>query len=229
MSATTENKLKCDVAQIVRDVRVCLDQNRVDTRLIGDGDEDTLDLDQIIRSKIEYAAQAIGMAAPIWMLSDWSHDFKGNCYWIKDSTGKDTTSGYALLPADFMRLLVFKMGDWETAVYTAVLPGTPEYEATRSRYAGLRGNPQRPVCVLAVRPEGRVLEFHSCADTDATVTMASYLPRPEIKNEDGVETLDISKECYRAVVYMAASLTCTTLRDHDHAGALKAVAEGLLQ
>ena len=40
------------VNKIIKDVRVCMDENRTDTALIADSDEETLRLDEVIKSKI---------------------------------------------------------------------------------------------------------------------------------------------------------------------------------
>ncbi len=204
------------IANILHDVRVCLDQNVIVEALLTDSDEDTLRLDEVIRSKILEGVERVHCAAPYHLLEQ-GHDFSENGIFWKD----DDTCGFLLLPDDFMRLVVFEMSDWERAVYAAITPADPQYAKQRSRVKGVRGNAQRPVCALGVHPAGRTLEFYSCKSQEATVTKAVYIPYPIIEDSsmDGetVEGIDISELCYPAVVYMVAGLTLTTCGEQERA------------
>ncbi|MBQ2491632.1 MAG: hypothetical protein II539_08070 [Muribaculaceae bacterium] len=210
------------VADIERDVRVALDQNMVSDALAGIGDVDTLALDEIIESKIVEAVQRVHMDAPYYLLHS-GHNLVDNLgdaiYW------EDLESGYVLLPSDFMRLVVFEMSDWERPVYTAISTDDPQYAQQRSRYKGIRGCPQKPVCAIVMRPEGKALEFYSCKDENATVSKGVYIPYPAIDTDGGI---DISEQCYKAVIYMAAGLTMLACGEADKATAMMEMAKGLL-
>lgn len=192
---------------IVKDVRVCMDENMADTALIADGDENTLLLDEIIKSKILEAVERVHTEAPFYML-DNAHHFDTNAA----INWKTLESGEILLPDDFMRLVVFQMSDWERPVYTVLTPDDPEYAKCSSRYKALRGTVQRPVCALAMRNDGKVLEFYSCNSTNATITRAVYVPYPEIDAYGGV---DIAERCYTAVVNTIAGLTLVSCGEAD--------------
>lgn len=198
---------------ILRDVRVCIDQNMQSERLILDGDVDTLSLNDIIKSKVLDAVRMVEMTAPVYLLEN-GHTFvydsendMSSVYWGKDFTG------WVLLPDNFMRLIAFEMDDWERPVVEAITPDDNEYKLQRSSIPGVRGNCQRPVCAICVRPEGKVLEFYSCKSEDATVSRAVYLPFPTIDENGGV---DLSERCYRSIVYMCAGLALATIgKDND--------------
>lgn len=207
------------IDKIMQDVRVCIDQNMTSEALIESGDIDTLALNDIIRSKIIEAVQRVHSDAPNYLL-EGGHNFGDAVYW------KEMESGWVLLPADFLRLVVFEMDDWEQAVYTAISTDDPDYEKQRSRFKGIRGTPQRPVCAIAIRPEGRVLEFYSCKSEDAQVSRAMYLPYPKIDENGGV---DISERCYNAVVYTAAALTLISCGEGEKASSLNELAKTFLQ
>ena len=208
-----------NIDKIMEDVRVCIDQNMTSEALVESGDIDTLALDEIIKSKILEAIQRVHMEAPPYLLEN-GHNFGDAVYW------KEMESGWVLLPSDFMRLVVFEMDDWERAVYTAISVDDPDYEKQRSRFKGIRGTAQKPVCVLAIRPEGKVLEFYSCKSTDAQVSRAMYIPYPVIDDDGGV---DVSERCYNAVVYTAAGLTLMTCGEANQATALSDLAKTFLQ
>ena len=203
----------------MQDVRVCLDQNMTSDALIDTGDIDTLALEEIIRSKILEAVQRIHLIAPNHLL-EGGHNFGDAVYW------RELESGWVLLPQDFMRLVVFEMDDWEQAVYQAISTDDEEYEKQRSRFKGIRGTAQRPVCAIAIRPEGRVLEFYSCKSEDAQVSRAVYIPYPRIDDGGGV---DVSERCYNAVVYTAAGLTLITCGETDKGNNLSEMAQTFLK
>lgn len=203
----------------MQDVRICLDQNMTSEALVESGDIDTLALDDIIKSKIVEAVQRVHSDAPNYLL-EGGHNFGDAVYW------KELESGWVLLPQDFLRLVVFEMDDWEQAVYTAISTDDPDYEKQRSRFKGIRGTPQRPVCAIAIRPEGRVLEFYSCKSEDAQVSRAMYLPYPTIDDNGGI---DISERCYNAVIYTAAALTLISCGEADKANAFNELAKTFLQ
>lgn len=207
------------IDKIMQDVRICLDQNMESDALIESSDIDTLALDEIIKSKILEAIQRVHRDAPNYLL-EGGHNFGDAVYW------RELESGWVLLPQDFLRLVVFEMDDWEQAVYQAISTDDPEYEKQRSRFKGIRGTAQRPVCAIAIRPEGRVLEFYSCKSTDSQVSRAIYMPYPKIDEDGGV---DISERCYNAVVYTAAGLTLMTCGDTEKGNSVFELAQTFLK
>ena len=206
------------IDKIMQDVRICLDQNMESDALIESGDIDTLALYEIIKSKILEAIQRVHRDAPNYLL-EGGHNFGDAVYW------RELESGWVLLPKDFLRLVVFEMDDWEQAVYQAISTDDPEYEKQHSRFKGIRGTAQRPVCAIGIRPEGRVLEFYSCKSTDAKVSRAIYIPYPKIDEDGGV---DISERCYNAVIYTAAGLTLLTCGETDKGNSVSELAQTFL-
>lgn len=193
------------VADIVKDVRVCLDQNMVSDALAGIGDVDTLALDEIIESKIVNAAMAIESQAPVTMLDS------GMAF--GDSIGWDSEAGYGSghihLPDDFLRLLTFQMSDWDYAVTQAITEDDPLYAQQRSRFGGVRGNPQKPIVAITQQPIGLVLEFYSCTSGDAWVKRARYIPIPRIRNGK----IELCEKLKPAIVYYTAYLAALSISD----------------
>ena len=199
-----------NLQDVIRDIRVCLDLNMTDAPLLALGDVDTLSLDDIITSKVEEAVNRVHSTAPVYMLEN-GHNLDDNVCWA------DQCSGWLLLPPDFMRLISFEMSDWERPVYQAIGCDNPKYALQRQPIKALRGTRQKPVCAIAVRPEGRVIEFYSCDSEDAYLRRGQYIPYAHIDSSGGI---DISERCYTAVVYMAASLVLTTIGEVAKATAL---------
>ena len=206
------------IDDIIKDVRIALDQNMVSDTLEEIGDVDTLALKDIIRSKIVEAVKLIHSEAPAHLL-DGGYNFGDAVYW------KEKECGWVLLPEDFMRFVIFEMDDWARPVFTAVNTDDAEYALQSSRFKGIRGTAQRPICFISIRPEGRVLEFYSCKSQDAMVSRAVYLPYPKI---DCYNSIEICSRCYNAVLYTTAALVFTTLGNATMSDVLSELAKTLL-
>lgn len=204
---------------VERDVRIAIDENKTGEQLISDEDVDTLSLNDIIRSKIVEAVRRVESSAPVRYLEE-GHVFGDAIYWERNG------SGWTLLPDDFMRLVAFRMSDWERTCYMAISADGPLYDLQSSRYKGIRGNVQKPVCAVVNRAEGKALEFYSCNSEDAYVKRASYIPYPEIDEDDGI---DISERCYTAVVYMTAALVLTAYGASEQAAAMNTLAKSIFE
>lgn len=207
------------LAEIAREVRIAIDQNMTSEQLIATEDIETLSLEEIIRSKIVEAVRRVETSAPVHFLEE-GHDFGDAVYWA------DLESGWVLLPDDFMRLIAFRMSDWERTVYAAISVDDPLYAKQSSRYKGIRGNTQKPVCAIVNRAEGKALEFYSCNSEEAYVSRASYLPYPHVDEDGGI---DISERCYRAVIYTVASLVLITYGEAEKASPLTELAKSIFQ
>lgn len=200
------------VADIEKDVRVALDQNMVSDALAGIGDVDTLALDEIIESKIEDAAKMIELSAPLYLLGTGEY-FSDDITWEDRETA---IGGSIELPNDFMRLITFKMSDWDYAVTSAISEDDPTYAQQKSRFGGIRGNTQKPVVAITNQETGLVLEFYSCNSDDATIDRARYLPLPKIANNQ----IDLCDRLKPAIVYYIAYLTALSIGNGDAAAGL---------
>ena len=133
--------------------------------------------------------------------------------------------GFIILPDDFMRLISFRMSDWERTVHEAISESDPQYALQSSRFKGICGNPEKPVVAIVRRSEGKVLEFYSCKTDEASVSQATYLPIPKIDRDGGI---DVAEDCYRAAVYRAASLALASVGDQLSTTMLE-ISKSLLQ
>lgn len=184
------------VSEILRDVRVALDENRESEALLSEGAVDTLELAEIIESKIEEAARAVVDESPVELLGR-GKPLEGDVF--RGVRG----SGWMRLPDDFERLIYFKMSDWESGVRKAVGTETAEYERQKSRYGGVRGNSQKPVAAVVMKEAGLCLEFFGSESEEAEVESGLYYPEPRIDRHGGI---DLPERLYRAVVNRIAEM-----------------------
>lgn len=207
------------LAEIVKDVKVALDENMTSEGMLALEDVETLSMEEIIESKVVEAVRRVESSAPVNMLES-GQNLVDVIFW------KEKGSGFVVLPGDFMRLMVFKMSDWERVVTDAITVDDPMYAKQSSRYKGIRGNKQKPVCAIVNRPEGRVLEFYSCDNESATMEMGVYRPYPKIDEYKGVE---ISKRCYMAVIYTLGALVLMTYGESEKASVLLELSKSVIE
>ncbi len=210
------------VNDIVREVKVALDENVSSAALEGIGDEDTLKLEEIIESKLADAARVIEGAAPHHLLDS------GRAF--GESIGWDGQPGYGSghiqLPDDFLRLVTFQMSDWDYAVTVAITETDPLYQLQRSRFAGVRGTPQKPVVAIVQEPIGLVLEFYCCyTGDDAYIKRARYIPVPRIRSHK----IELCEKLKPAIVYYTAYLAALCMCEGDVASAMLATAKELAE
>lgn len=206
------------IENIAKDVRIALDRNGSSAALADIGDVDTLTIDEIIISKIIEGIKHVHSTAPAYLI-DGAISFAGTVI-----NWGDKESGWILLPNDFMRFVSFKMDDWSRPVYSCSTTDDIEYEKQSSRFKGLRGTSQKPLCFIAIRPEGRALEFYSSKSTDAEVEMATYLPYPQIESD----SVKICSRCYNAVIYTIAALVLMTFGDAEKSNVFNELAKSSL-
>lgn len=196
------------VSDILRDVRIAIDQNMSSEPLAEQGDVDTLSLEEIIESKIADAARIVESGAPQHLL-DSGKAFGDNIGW---DSAVGYGSGHILLPSDFLRLITFQMSDWSYAITTPITEDDPLYSRQHSRFPGIRGCPEKPVVAVVQQPVGLVLEFFSCTSGEnAYIKRARYLPIPKI--QDG--TIELCEKLRQPIIYYTAYLTALSVGNSE--------------
>lgn len=218
-----------NVSDIIKDVRIILNENSISSQLILSEDIDTLEIDEAIRREITDAVRSVTESAPSVLL-DGGINFAETVGWESGVVGKGM--GYTTLPDDFMRLLVFRMSDWKRPVTDIIDESSPRYNVQRSKFIGIRGGVDKPVCAIVTYPEGKVLEFYSCiGGSSVFVKLARYIPYPSIiPATDGCEEqIVICRRLYTSSVYYTAGLVCMIFKDKEHAEALFKMSNEYLQ
>jgi len=250
--------MEVNVSDMQRDVRVVLEQNHTSTPLTTLGDVDTLTLDELIVSKLVPAAELVGNAAPLYMLdcvkgveleddNEQAVRFPAKTYnqstssWVDTfATASDHTGEYEL-PSDFMRMVSFKMEEWDYPVTDFLTIDNPLYARLKSRYPGIRSNNQRPIVALLHRqrtvasvPDEDPMYSENPSDADITWTTDGvmvlefdipiggclhleqllYVAYPSISGTgSGAKLTNISSQLVKSIVYMCASLVAQSLGD----------------
>lgn len=207
------------VSDIVRDVKIIIDEN-TDNLSVLEQDTNQLQLEEIIKSRIIDAVRAIHEAAPSDMLDD-GLTISGTPVTYQDGTG------YLALPDDFMRLIIFKLATWSRPVIEPISDTDPMYFAQHSRFKGIRGGTDKPVCAITTGTSGRVLEFFSIKEgTTASVEKAKYLPLPKIESND---TIKICRKLVQPSMWQCAGLVMLTFMTADKAQSFLEIAKSFIE
>jgi hypothetical protein len=199
--------------EIVERVRVLLDHARESGELFALDDADALSIDAIIRSKIVPASRQTLLLAPIDMI-DTGKPLPGRLSW-PDAPG--IGMGLLRLPDDYLRLLSIMLSDWKRPA-SIITEDDPEYLWQSNRFAGVRGNPDRPIAAIVRYPGGLMAECYSSRGGEGvTMKRGLYLQEPEI--EDG--GIELPVRCVEAVIRMTAAMACMTLGDYTTAGVMR--------
>lgn len=212
------------VEDIVKRVKVVIDQNVNDEAMTGFGDVDTLALDEIIKGMIVPAVRLLEMAAPMLMLGG-GVDFKpkeGESSIISYNSKK-----YAFdvkLPKDFMRLVSLKMSDWATAVHDVTTTDDAMYRVLRNAYGCVRADADKPVVVVVNGEDNSYAIEAYGSEKEATLSVARYIPEPQVADDGSIE---ICEPLYEAAICETASLAMQTIENVNLANSLHGMALSL--
>lgn len=202
------------LSDVIREVKIILDENITEVSVLTD-DPDQLQMEGHIRARIIDAVRAIHEAADSSLLDDGlpiplEVDGQPTIQVNPDGTG------YVALPDDFMRLVIFKMTKWKRPVVFAISDTDPRYFLQKSRFVGIRGGIDKPVCAITTGEASKVLEFYSlpAGEADHSVEKHRYLPLPTIEEND---TIKMCRKLVRPIYYQCAALVALSLKDQSSA------------
>lgn len=217
--------------QIVAAVRKALDENTTVDKLSDD--ENTLELEDIIKAQIASGINGVRAIAPLAKLEVKHVAF-----------GSETTPVEAFkLPTDFLRLAVIYGRTWKTSVSEFTVPGTTTYLMQSSEFAGIKGSSSRPVAALTVKgweeADGGGLKLEKTIElypkTNGLLSYVAAVTEPEADapgaGADGEasgtvaeRTYDIEALIYDAVVLYIASIVCNVQMNINGAQLLRNMA-----
>lgn len=198
------------ITDLIEDVRITLDMNRRDTSLLEEEDTDTLELDELIESKLCEGADIVRLTAPLDRIEPIAFRFTGRE--INEEDLDEEGRGILELPDDFLRLIVFQLDSWRRPVYEFLSVDDPRYELQWSKWSGLRGTNEKPVVALTTGSKGTQLSLEFfCGKPGDKVIKGSYLKRAEITEDSTGKILSLDERCYRDVVNKTAELVSISL------------------
>lgn len=198
------------IEDLVKEVRITLDENRLEYSYLEENNTDNMDLNEIIRAKLLDSIRIILEACPVSLLSPIAMSISEE----GKITGDDG-SGTVTLPEDFLRLVSFKLKTWNRAVVNAAEEGSSIDLMQRNTFT--RGTPIKPVCVFSHNEKGeRTMEYFTAGKDsggkyDHAIQRALYVKIPSVtENNDGQESVIIPKLLRFAIINYCAGLTETS-------------------
>lgn len=227
------------VANLVKEVKVVLDQNMDSSTLQGLQDVDTLSLEEIIKDRLVDAARIVELSAAHDLLGEGKIVSPNSLvpgeipeYLVASKTFAYTSPAVTVsygeieLPSDYLRLVSLHVNGLPLAAIEAISETDPRYTRLYSRYAGIRGTWQRPVVVVSHNENGEhVLKVFPHGTNNRVITYA-YVPLPAIVTVETVEKINICERLKDAIVYYTAFLVATIV-EKDAAAPLLATAKEL--
>ena len=204
-------------ANVVKEVRVILDENKVSPSLDGVGELDTLSTDEVIESCIDKALRIVMMHADT-ELFDSGTTLERNKYKPAKQQDNGVIYGIVELPDDYIRMLSAKLYGWDYALGYAHPRGSDMYYVQHGHSKSLLATHDRPVAV--VTPDGKHVElFPVHSMSEESLEHFIYLSSPST-----AEGYVISDKLYPGVIYVCASLVATSFGDMTSATAFENIA-----
>ena len=198
---------RLSVDYIRKRVRACLDELGLNDANFMEEDQDSVELNSTIEGRMLESVKYVHLNASHHLLDGVVLDGV-------PEIGSDGV-GRMKLPDNFLRLISFRMSDWERPVCDMITEYDAEYHKQADQYA--RGTYESPVCALVKTGGGDVLEFYSCKDNKAKVLHALYLPFPEFEEVEHIPHIMVCDKLEDAVVNQVAGLVLLTYKDqHAH-------------
>ena len=180
---------------LIGQVRIALDQNRVEHRVLA-SDEETTELDDIIRQKLVMSATWLLEHAPLELIDETK---------TLGAITHEGDGGVFAYPQDFIRIHTIKMREWDIALHGAVSDDSEAAMAVHSDFAGIRPNVHRPLIVS----HDRKLYCYPYG----VVEVAKYIALPKV--DSNIFYFPVA--LVDALIQLACSMTCDAYKEHDRA------------
>lgn len=136
------------------------------------------DLDAFIEGEVPLAAESILLGLSAISANDIASGIatplpdSARIGWMQGGIG------VIPLPEDCLRMVIFRMSDWERSVTQFHTPDDYEFRLRDMKPEWMHGCPHQPRCYIVPNASGAVLEFHSCDSRQSSVMEGMYIPRP---------------------------------------------------
>lgn len=166
------NKVKIRIDEIYED-----DGAVIDVRV-----ENERPYDSIIDELLEEAALEVLLKAPFYRL-----DISEESGMVGVEDPDDKNIGTLELPYDFIRLVSFKMKDWQRPVTNFAFPGDNTANAQSNKH--IRGGISRPVAILKKLSTGYVASYYSVKESH-DVEEFLYIAKDKAENITDPQIID---------------------------------------
>lgn len=186
-------------------VRASLDELGLNDASFISTDNDSIEFNAVVDSKVEEAVT--------YVHSNALHHYLDGDVLDTSSLKQADGVGFIDLPADFMRLVVLKMKEWQYPVTSIITEYDIAYKKQKNIYT--RGGFDSPVCAIT-KGEKDILELYTVDGSNMEVEKAFYIPVPKVVKTDFEDTIKICEKLEIPIVNYLAGLTLLVYKD-EHA------------
>ena len=192
---------KLSIDDIIEEVRKKLDDVNANEDEMEYSDEETDNLNILIKSCIPEGYRFTMLAAPMSML-------EGVTPTEVDLTIKDKV-GTLSLPKDFLRLVNVRLNSWISSCSNFITEDEPSYRMQSNEW--ICGNPQSPVVAVVETSEGKKLELYKAASDTDTLKTFTYIPIADTTSGE----IYIPNQLEGSFIYYTAALVQATYREEN--------------
>lgn len=202
--------------ELINKVKTRIDEVSSEGELIVDvGIENTKPYDSIIDELLDESALEVLLKAPFYRLAVSKAENL-----VCTPVANDKSIGKISVPNDFIRLVSFKMSDWQQSVTSLAQPGDELARKQSNKY--IRGGIAKPVGVLKNTPDGLVIEYYSVKQSDThSLEEFYYIKKDTAENITDAQMID-------AMVWICAGKTLGVLNQVNLQNVCFENAKGLL-
>lgn len=189
------------VEELIKKVRITMDENSSSSRLAEIKDIDSLQLDELIRESIVAGVKYVHSNADVTELTnDVTED--ASTYSVEEEMiGSEKYIQYIDCPSDFHMLSSIKMSRWKKAVRILSSLNNVNEDMELCPYYGIGSDQQNPAVYLTERNGNRVFMACSCDEEGSTLETFRYLPLPSIREGNIKIIKGREDDCAYAIAY----------------------------
>ena len=189
------------VEELIKKVRITMDENSSSSRLAEIKDIDSLQLDELIRESIVDGVKYIHSNADVTELTDDVTADASTSSVEEEMIGSEKYIQYIVCPSDFHVLSSIKMSKWKKPVRILSSLNNVNEDMELCPYYGIGSDQESPAVYLTERSGKRVFMACSCDEEGSSVETFRYLPLPSIKEGNIKIIKGREDDCAYAIAY----------------------------
>ena len=189
------------VEELIKKVRITMDENSSSSRLAEIKDIDSLQLDDLIHESIVAGVKYVHSNADVTELTDDVTEDASTSSVKEEMVGSEKYIQYIACPSDFYILSSIKMSKWKKPVRILSSLNNVNEDMELCPYYGIGSDKESPAVYLTERNGNRVFMACSCDEEGSTLETFRYLPLPSIKEGNIQIIKGREDDCAYAIAY----------------------------
>lgn len=189
------------VEELIKKVRITMDENSSSSRLTEIKDIDSLQLDDLIRESIVAGVKYVHSNADVTELTDDVTEDASTSSVEEEMVGSEKYIQYIQCPSNFHVLSSIKMSRWKKPVRILSSLNNVNEDMELCPYYGIGSDQESPAVYLTERNGNRVFMACSCEESGSVLESFRYLPLPSIKEGNIQIIKGREDDCAYAIAY----------------------------